>query len=103
MWNVKCGVSENIKEGKEPWGACKINDPDWLLRKTKRGEKRLLYVERLQFKFLCVLWSAEPKYFTYLKTGRLYILDVATAWEEFGQVPNNRKGFDFLLAYKDDN
>lgn len=28
MWNVKCSVSENIKEGSEPWGACKINDPD---------------------------------------------------------------------------
>lgn len=26
-WNVKCGVSKNIKECSEPPGTCKINDP----------------------------------------------------------------------------
>lgn len=43
MWNVKCRVSENIKDYIKPSQVCKINDPDWLLQKTKRGENRLLY------------------------------------------------------------
>lgn len=62
MWNVKCGVLENIKECSAPCAARKINDPDWLLHKTKSAENRPLYEEkrRSQFKFLCVLWSAQP-------------------------------------------
>lgn len=38
MWNVKCGVSEDIKEGTRPRGAHKINDPG--LTSAQNKERR---------------------------------------------------------------
>lgn len=68
MWNVKCSVSENIKECSEPRGACKINDPDWLLHKTKSGENSLLY-EKGHSSSSCVFYNLWTMMFHLFKKG----------------------------------
>lgn len=96
-WNVKCGISKNIKECSKPPGTRKINDPDWLLHKNKDGREWASVWKRGQSSSYCVFynwmnWSIS------LISNRQPLIPQCGVSCCTGQ--ENTDGFDFTLAHQ---